>query len=381
MRLILASLFLIMATLSVRAQEPPSVVIILADDYGTAGQVYHRTPNIDALAAQGVSFSRAHGMPNCSPSRGSLLTGLYPFNNGITGNNGTCLDTSLPTVAKDLQAMGYRTAMSGKYHICGNLKNNRTHPREIGFDRYALHASDHRYFDPGVVYDTGEFLKGGFGPEIFAQWSVNFLEGCAGPCFLLHAFNLVHIPLFNPATMQEAGERKYDDMVRLMDDIVGRIIAAAPPNTIFIFLGDNGTSKYFGGEKGTGNSREGSTRIPLAITGEGIEPRLDRRLASITDIYPTILDIVSGQIPVDLDGFSLFGAPREYVAAYSDGKGRMVQRDDGWKILGNPWRVHHLPSDAKEDDPVDPNQNPKGMKSEAGLALTDLRQHWQDIQR
>ena len=93
--------------------ERPNVIMIVVDDmrfdeYGAGGHTFLETPNIDALAAAGASFTRAyHVTPLCSPNRASLLTGQYPSRHGILDNTSRALISHrLDLFAKELQAAG-----------------------------------------------------------------------------------------------------------------------------------------------------------------------------------------------------------------------------------------------------------------------------------
>ncbi|SPJ26572.1 arylsulfatase [Falsiruegeria mediterranea] len=137
----------------------PNIILILADDMGfadlgcTGSEI--RTPNIDALAKGGTLLSAMYNCARCCPTRASLLTGLYPHNAGI-GHMGANLGTPAyqgflrndsATIAEHLRAAGYRTLMSGKWHVAGDFESRdydswrpgdieHPTPRQRGFDRF-----------------------------------------------------------------------------------------------------------------------------------------------------------------------------------------------------------------------------------------------------
>lgn len=126
--------------------ERPSFVLLFADDMGYSDIGCYgsetATPNLDRLAAEGLRFSRFYTTPRCCPSRASLLTGLYPHQAGIghmMGDWGKAgyrgfLNDRCATIAKALRLAGYRTLMSGKWHV----GEHRPHwPCDRGFDHYA----------------------------------------------------------------------------------------------------------------------------------------------------------------------------------------------------------------------------------------------------
>jgi N-acetylglucosamine-6-sulfatase len=140
-----------MAALGCRqgSQPPPrpNVLVVLLDDLrwdapGYAGNPHVTTPNIDRLAREGVNFRNAFATTSlCSPSRASLLTGVYAHRHGVT-NNFTELPAGLETFPKVLQRAGYTTAYVGKWHM--GEGNDAPRP---GFDYFVTHKGQGKYFD------------------------------------------------------------------------------------------------------------------------------------------------------------------------------------------------------------------------------------------
>ena len=137
--LVILSVFLIGQTVS--AAEKPNIVIILADDMGFSdigcygGEI--STPNIDALAAGGLRFTRFYNAGRCCPTRASLLTGLYSHQAGIghmTGDKGWpgyrgALNDSCVTIGKIASSAGYLSAVSGKWHVGDRDKSMWPYPK------------------------------------------------------------------------------------------------------------------------------------------------------------------------------------------------------------------------------------------------------------
>ncbi|MDH3377601.1 MAG: arylsulfatase [Gammaproteobacteria bacterium] len=130
-------------------RDRPNVLLILNDDMGYSdlgcygGEI--DTPNLDRLASNGIRFTQFYNSPRCSPSRASLLTGLYPHQTGIgiltypTGPEGYAgdLNRNCVTVAEVLREAGYRTYLSGKWHISSNLTEpTDSWPLQRGFDEF-----------------------------------------------------------------------------------------------------------------------------------------------------------------------------------------------------------------------------------------------------
>lgn len=134
---------------SITAIKKPNVVIFYVDDLGygdlsSYGMTATQTPNVDALAAQGIRFTDAHSSAaTCTPSRYSLLTGQYAFRNNaaiLPGDAPLIIDHTKPTLPKMMRKAGYKTAVVGKWHLGLGLGevdwNNEVKPGplELGFD-------------------------------------------------------------------------------------------------------------------------------------------------------------------------------------------------------------------------------------------------------
>lgn len=144
----------------------PDILLILNDDMGFSdlgcygGEV--ETPNLDALAANGVRYTQFYNTARCCPSRASLLTGLHPHqagvgdmvgsHPGIDGYEGT-LKNNCVTIAEVLKGSGYKTYMSGKWHVAGTDEQHRyAWPRQRGFDRfYGTITGAGSYFTPSTL--------------------------------------------------------------------------------------------------------------------------------------------------------------------------------------------------------------------------------------
>lgn len=157
--------------------QRPNVVLILADDLGfadlgvTGSEI--RTPNIDGLARDGAVLTAIYNCARCCPTRASLLTGLYPHNAGV-GHMGANLGTPAyqgflrndsATIAEHLRAGGYRTLMSGKWHVAGDFMAREVDswrvgdvehptPRQRGFDRfYGIVDGVTHFFSPHYMLE------------------------------------------------------------------------------------------------------------------------------------------------------------------------------------------------------------------------------------
>jgi len=176
--------------------ERPNVIMIVVDDmrfdeYGAGGHTFLETPNIDALAAAGASFTNAyHVTPLCSPNRASLLTGQYPSRHGILDNTSRAVASHrLDLFAKDLQAAGYRTGHVGKWHM-----GNDPTPRP-GYDYWVSFAGQGKTNDPDL-FERGETHQvEGYITDIFTDRAVGFIEEAGEnnqPFFLYIGHKAIH---------------------------------------------------------------------------------------------------------------------------------------------------------------------------------------------
>jgi arylsulfatase len=198
----------------------PNIVLILNDDMGFSdigcygGEV--ETPNLDRLAAGGLRFSQFYNTARCSPSRASLLTGLHPHQTGIgvltydfgpegyAGNlNGRCV-----TIAEALKASGYRSYLSGKWHIANNLTQpTDSWPMQRGFDAfYGTIIGAGSFYDPNTLTRGNENIEhearepGFFYTDAISDNAVEFIrkhrrEHPDQPFFEYVAYTAPHWPL------------------------------------------------------------------------------------------------------------------------------------------------------------------------------------------
>ena len=231
------------ATVSGAAAQPPkpNFVVILSDDMGFSdigcygGEI--ATPNLDALAANGLRFTQFYNTARCCPTRASLLTGLYPHQAGVghmmedkgkpgyTGN----LNTSCRTMAEMLKPAGYRTYAVGKWHVTRHTDSNgpkHNWPLGRGFDRYygTIHGAG-SFFDPSSLVRDNTMISPYADPEYtpatyyytdaIADHAVRFVDEHAKeqggqPFFLYVAFTAAHWPMHALPEDIAKYEGKYD---------------------------------------------------------------------------------------------------------------------------------------------------------------------------
>ncbi|MGD2174770.1 MAG: arylsulfatase [Candidatus Brocadiaceae bacterium] len=208
-------------------QNRPNIVLILVDDMGFSDIGCYgseiRTPNLDRLAESGVRFSHAYNGARCCPTRASLLTGLYAQQAGVghmVGDRGVgpayqgFLRDDCVTIAEALKPAGYRTCMSGKWHVGGVYApddpeswrpGDARHPIPVqrGFDcHYGMLGGAGNYFNPpGMVQDDTVISPGGgdyYITDAISGKAVEMIEDAAAddsPFFLYVSYTAPHWPL------------------------------------------------------------------------------------------------------------------------------------------------------------------------------------------
>jgi arylsulfatase len=172
MRAIFLSVVLLLcsAAYAEEAAKRPNVVFIYSDQqhYQAMGSVDDSfdTPNMDALASSSVVFEYSFATsPQCSPSRASIMTGLYPHKTGMLNNVGSAGGTelALPTIAKRMQEGGYVTGFMGKWHLGDNETGNS------GWDVQATSDDNEEWVDADTTDQALSFLEqhGGGGKPLF----------------------------------------------------------------------------------------------------------------------------------------------------------------------------------------------------------------------
>jgi len=213
--------------------KQPNILLILADDLGFSDLGSYGseidTPNLDALAASGVRFANHHTAASCAPTRAMLMTGVSSHLAGL-GNMPESLPSSqqghpayqgvlrtdVPTIAEHLQADGYHTYMTGKWHL-GKTKD--TLPSARGFEQTLILAdtgADNWEKKPYLpTYEEANWYANGektdlpenfYSSEHFIDKTIDFLEADRGdgkPFFSYIAFQAVHIPVQAPAEFTE----------------------------------------------------------------------------------------------------------------------------------------------------------------------------------
>lgn len=370
-----------MVTLKVTAMRP-NIVVVVADDLGWGDVSYHgsdeiHTPNIDALAADGVALESYYVSPMCSPSRATLLSGRHPIHTGLQHNviysaEPYALPLRFKLMPEHLKTLGYETHAIGKWHI-GHMTRNHT-PTQRGFDSfYGYYSGHHGYTDhtsfelyrekkpedswSGWGLDLWENLKadrsktGKETTELFTEKTVQLLKDRdpSKPFFIYLSHLAVHVgnyyALFEPAEkylemnshIKNLKRRKLAGTLSALDESVGRLVEAlnatgAIQNTILVLTTDNGAAA--GGIDDSAGSNwplrgtkmthwEGGVRGTAFVWSPLIRtPRVSRQLMHVSDWLPTLYSAAGGNVQDlgDIDGVDMWrslvsgvGSPRSEV--------------------------------------------------------------------
>ena len=382
-------------------------IVFLTDDQGYGdlscmGCPDFQTPNLDQMADEGTRFTSWYSnSPVCSPSRAALLTGRYPGNAGVrqilSGHRtASGLPPETPTIASALQSLGYKTFMTGKWHL-GLHPDSR--PSAHGFDHwYGFMAGCIDYYshifywgsnrggpgqnpthdlweDDKEIWDNGSYFT-----EMITKKALEYIRKAHSenlPFFLYVPYNAPHYPMHAPKEyMERFPSLPWDRqimaaMLSAVDDSVGEILQEVKQlgiaeTTCSFFTSDNGPSResrnwldgnldpYYGGISGGLKGHkfslyEGGIRLPGIIHWPSQIPGkqvLDAPCASM-DIFPTLLDIAGGdQCNFEIDGINILpyiqrkSNPLERPLYWEMGN-QTAMREGPWKLTINGQLVEH----------------------------------------
>jgi N-sulfoglucosamine sulfohydrolase len=361
-------LLLLLGGVVAHAAGRPHLVMFLSDDHGVDfvgcyGNQAIRTPNIDALAGQGMRFTRVFAAsPTCAPSRAAMYTGLHSSRNGLMGNHTACRP-DVKSLPHFLQPLGYRVVLANKTHIKppeafpfeylkATLPRNPAEPRT-----YRAEGLDTRVVDDFLAAHAREhpdqplcLILADNGPHV--TWERNKTYDPAK----------LPIPPFmvdTPKT-RTALANYYQDITSV-DQRVGEVMTSLQrhgfvENTLFIYTSDQGSEW----PKCKWTVYDTGLRVPFVARWPGvIKPGTDcDALISFVDVLPTFVELAGGRGPADIDGRSfrdvLLGrktAHNEYIFASHTRDGNMNVfpqrgvRDRRYKFIlnlnpENKWTTH-----------------------------------------
>ena len=349
--------------------KPRNVVFVLTDDHrydamGCAGHPFLKTPNLDSIAAKGAHLKNAFVTTSlCSPSRASILTGLYTHKHGVIDNQRLVPEGTL-FFPQYLQRAGYQTAFIGKWHMGG--EHDRPRP---GFDHWVSFKGQGEYLSPGPDYrlnvDGKHVPQKGYITDELTDYAIDWLDSQKKdePFFLYLSHKAVHAN-FTPAERHQGRYadvdlsflpdgsdlsaeknsprwvrdqrnswhgidfayhsnrgldylyRRYCESVLAVDDSVGRVMdqlkkMGVHDDTLVIYMGDNG---FMWGEHGLIDKRvayEASMRVPMLMQCPNLFDggHAIKSVVGNIDVGPTVLHAAGLQAPDYMDGKSFLDLP------------------------------------------------------------------------
>lgn len=351
----------------------PNIIFILADDLGYGdvgcyGEQKIETPNIDALARDGMRFTQFYaGTAVCAPSRASFMTGLHTGHTPIRGNRGFKPEGQFPlpdttvTIARRLQDAGYYTADFGKWGL--GYPGSSGVPSKQGFDTfygYNCQSLAHNYY-PDHLWQNDQRIELDANKAGDAVYSADLIHGQAleflrhrkeGPFFLFLSYTLPHAalsvphdavydhyvhkfhepardpaktPRYEKAAFEPYPHAAYAAMVARLDNYVGGVRALLDSlglarNTLVIFSSDNGPHREGGNDPDFFDSNgpfrgikrdvyEGGIRSPFIACWPGKikAGAVSGFTGAFWDLYPTFCDVAGVRLATDgaLDGVSI----------------------------------------------------------------------------
>lgn len=422
LRLLMLSAVALLSCVAQAADEPPNIVLIIADDQGWNDIGYHnpeiKSPTLDRLAAEGVRFDWHYVMPQCTPTRVCLMTGRYPSRFGghcCQASNEHAFGFDTPTLASVLQQAGYDTALCGKWHLGSKPEWG---PNHHGFDYSygslagAVGMLDHRYrlnTPFAVTWHRNHQIveEKGHATDLVTTEALKLLGAAREkPLFLYVPFHSVHTPLVEEekwleqnSHIESPDRQLYAAAVTHLDDCVRRIVEATEsmPNgreTLVVYLSDNGAVLNHAGDvypapdpklsnfasndplrSSKTHVYEGGIRVPAFAYWPGhLKSSVCQAPLHAVDWFPTLARLAGATLPADVnfDGQDVWpqlnGQPaeeRELYWVWGPNRNRVALRAGDWKVLRDgpqrEWELYNLQDDPYEHNNL-ANDEPERLK-------------------
>jgi arylsulfatase len=341
----------------------PNILLIVADDLGYADLGAYgsdiRTPNIDALAAQGVLFTQFHAGPSCAPTRAMLLSGnnnhvagigRQSFSGSVPGYEGHLSDRIAP-LPEVLRSAGYHTYMAGKWHLGREAEHS---PGAVGFDRsFGLvdgaggHFSSAGYFEGGSTYREGlqevEYPEGTYSTELYTDRLIDYIDtgrADGAPFFAMAAYTSPHWPLQVPESELGRYAGAYDDgydalrgrrFETLKDAGIVPEASTLPPRNGAITRWDD-----LSAEQKRRESRKMELYAAMVENLDGHVGRLIDYLKKTGQYENTLVVFMSDNGAAGEDFYNV-GGYKPYVRATYDNSLENMGRATSWVSYGEQW--------------------------------------------
>jgi arylsulfatase A-like enzyme len=366
----------------------PNIIFIIADDLGWdafgsypgATGTKASTPTIDSLARNGITFTNYWVNPICAPTRASMLTGKYAFRTGVGGvqTPQTATLQSTETVIQkyinNQTSNKYATALIGKWHISANGQLSAPENFGVGFYSGIFIGAVTDYYNWTQTSGGSQQTITTYTTTHFVNQSVSWIQQQTKPFFLWLAFNAPHTPFHRPPLSLITNQTLVDNQaainanplpyylasIEAMDKEVARLIAslttAQKENTVFVFIGDNGTPAQVAQApyliNGTKSSLfQGGINTPLIVCGKNITRKnaVETALVQSPDLFASFADIAGAGSTNYQDAISIkplftnaSAAKRNFV--YTEQFGNTPTTNDGYAIRNGNYKLIHLQS-------------------------------------
>ncbi|XP_075559602.1 arylsulfatase B-like [Dermacentor variabilis] len=339
------------------SNPPPDIVVFFADDMGWDDTSFHGssqipTPNLDALAADGIILNNFYVQPACTPSRSAFMTGRYPIRTGTQGyplevGEPWGLPSDVKILPEYLRELGYETHLVGKWHL-GCYMESLT-PTYRGFDSfYGFYYGEEDYYSHNATYKNHTGLdfwfnteprwrdSGRYSTTLFTERAQEIIRNRRKPLFLYVSYQAPHgsggpEPLQAPAQnvikfpyIGETQRTLYAGMVDTVDQSVGQVFQTLQEvgmldNVVVLFSSDNGGTPY--GDHSTRSFNwplrglkmsvwEGSTRVPAFVWSTLLKQRqgVSNQLMHLTDWFTTFYRVAGGNVSnlENMDGLDMW---------------------------------------------------------------------------
>jgi arylsulfatase B len=410
-------------------ESAPNIILLIADDLGwdafgdypRMNGIKANTPTIDSLALNGISFLNFWTNPICAPTRASMLAGKYAFRTGVGGiqipQEATLQseETIIQKYISDRTSNEYASAVIGKWHVSSASDLNA--PENFGIDYYAgmFLGAVPDYYDwtqtsAGIQENITTYAT-----THLVNQSVSWIEQQSKPFFLWLSFNAPHTPFHLPPSQLISDQSLTDNQaaidadplpyylasIETMDKEIARLISSLSPeqqeNTVFIFLGDNGTPVQvsqtpYAANRVKGKLFQGGINTPLIISGKNISRKNVTEIALVQapDMFATIADLAGAGDDNYQDGMSLKPLLTDAEATkrtftYSEQFGSTNMVNDGYTIRNEEYKLIHLDSGTEyfyqlSTDPFEENDLlSETLSAEAQQNLDEIRQIKTDL--
>ena len=321
------------------SQQYTNILLVISDDQGLDASAQYalsidlpNTPNLDALANQGLVFENAWSTPACTTTRAALIAGKYGQHSGVTyvpavlSSEHQVLQSY---ISEQVPKANYQSAVFGKWHL-GGANAQASHPNDLGVDHYAgnlFNLPD--YYDWELTVNGQTSNSKLYHTTKITDLTIDWISQQSTPWFAWVAYAAPHTPLHLPP--QDLHSRQLsgtaDDIsaipreyylaaIEAIDSELGRLIdslsSSARENTIIIYVGDNGTSvkvidtEVYQKSHSKGTLYQGSLAVPLVVSGMGVSRTGEREsaLVTVTDLFATIAQLAGSPITNVHDSFS-----------------------------------------------------------------------------